>query len=140
MLGWQLAPRNAGSARGGASLVTETIGTARDCGWAGLIIARMDSGYYGAGVIAAIRAAGARFSVTVPVNSSARAEIAAISEDAWTGIRYPRAIWDDQAGRWASDAEVAEIEYTAFASKSKAQQVTALLIVRRVRALNGKAA
>jgi hypothetical protein len=131
---------NAASARGAASLVKEAIGTARDCGCAGLIIARMDSGYYGADVIAAIRAAGARFSVTVPMNTSVRAAIAAIGEDAWTGIRYPRAIWDDQAGRWVSDAEIAEIQYAAFASKKKEQQVTARLIVRRVRALNPRAA
>jgi hypothetical protein len=130
---------NAASARGAASLAKEAVGTARDCGCTGLVIARMDSGYYGADVIAAIRAAGARFSVTVPMNSSIRTAITAISEDAWTGIKYPRAIWDDQAGRWVSDAEIAEIEYTAFASK-KNRQVTARLIVRRVRAVNDRAA
>jgi hypothetical protein len=37
-----------------------------------------------------------------------------------------------------SDAEVAEIPYTAFASK-KGQAITARLIVRRVRDLNHKA-
>jgi hypothetical protein len=36
-------------------------------------------------VIAAIRRAGTRFSVTVPVNASVRAAIAAIGEDTWTG-------------------------------------------------------
>ena len=76
---------SAASARGAASLVTEAVGTSRDCGCTGLIIVRMDSGYYGAGVIAAIRAAGARFSVTAPMNSSIRAAIAAIGEDAWSG-------------------------------------------------------
>jgi hypothetical protein len=130
---------NAASARGAASLAKEAIGTARDCGCTGLVITRMDSGYYSSGVITAIRAAGARFSVTVPMNASVRTAIAAIPENAWTGIKYPRAIWDDQAGRWVSDAEVAEIEYTAFTSKKKEQQVTARLIVRRVRALNDKA-
>ena len=49
-------------------------------------------------------------------------------------IRYPRAIWDDQLRAWISDAEVAEIAYTAFTSK-KGQAVTARLIVRRVRDL-----
>jgi hypothetical protein len=130
---------NAASGRGAASLVKEVIGTARGCGCTGIIIVRLDSGYYSAAVASAIRSAGARFSVTVPVNASVRAAIAAIGEDAWTGIRYPRAIWDDQLGCWVSDAEVAEIEYTAFTSK-KNQQVTARLIVRRVRDLNKKAA
>ena len=44
------------------------------------------------------------------------------------------------AGGWVSDAEVAEIQYTAFTSKKKDEQVTARLIVRRVKTLNKKAA
>jgi len=98
----------------------------------------VDSAYYSASVINAIRSQGARFSVTVPMNSSVRAAIAAIPEDAWTAIRYPQAIWDDQLDCWISDAEVAEAEYTAFTSK-KGQEVTARLIVRRVRDQNRKA-
>ena len=43
--------------------------------------------------------------------------IAAIPETAWTPIRYPRAIWDDQLRRWVSDAQVAEMKYTVFTSK-----------------------
>ena len=129
---------NAASARGAASLAVQAIGTARQCGCTGTIIVRLDSAYYNAAVIGAVRGHGARFSVTVPMNSSIRAAIAAIGEDAWTAIRYPRAIWDDQLGCWISDAEVAETGYTAFASK-KGQAVTARLIVRRVRDLNNKA-
>ncbi len=56
------------------------------------------------------------------MNSSVRAAIAAIPEGAWTAIRYPEAIWDDQLDCWISDAEVAETEYTAFASKRKARR------------------
>jgi Transposase DDE domain group 1 len=130
---------NAASARGAASLAACAIGTARDCGCAGTIIVRLDSAYYNAAVTGAIRRGGARFSVTAPVNASIRAAIAAIPEDAWTAIKYPRAIWDDQLGAWISDAEVAEAQYTAFASK-KGQAVTARLIVRRVRDLNKQAA
>jgi Transposase DDE domain group 1 len=130
---------NAASARGAASLAVQAIGTARDCGCTGTIIVRLDSAYYNAAIIGAVRRAGARFSVTVPMNSSIRAAIAAIGEDAWTPIRYPRAIWDDQLQAWISDAEVAEVRYTAFASK-KGQAVTARLVVRRVRDLNKKAA
>ena len=126
---------NAASARGAASLAVQAVGTARDCGCTGTIIVRLDSAYYNAAVIGAVRGQGARFSVTVPVNSSIRAAIAAIGEDAWTAIRYPHAVWDDQLDCWISDAEVAEAEYTAFASK-KGQAVTARLIVRRVRDLN----
>jgi hypothetical protein len=130
---------NAASARGAASLAVRAVGTARDCGCTGTIIVRLDSAYYNAAVIGAVRGQGARFSVTAPVNSSIRAAIAAIGEEGWTAIRYPRAVWDDQLDCWISDAEVAETQYTAFASK-KGQAVTARLIVRRVRDLNNKAA
>jgi hypothetical protein len=129
---------NAASARGAASLAVQAIGTARQCGCTGTIIVRLDSAYYNAAVIGAVRGQGARFSVTAPANSSIRAAIAAIGDDAWTAIRYPRAIWDDQLDCWISDAEVAETGYTAFASK-KGQAVTARLIVRRVRDLNTRA-
>ena len=56
-----------------------------------------------------------------------------------TAIKYPRAIWDDQPRGLDSDAQVAEVPYTAFTSK-KGQAVTARLIVRRVRDLNKQAA
>jgi hypothetical protein len=130
---------NAASARGAASLAARAIGTARDCGCTGTIVVRLDSAFYNAAVIGAVRRGGAFFSVTAPMNASIRAAIAAIPEHAWTPIRYPRAIWDDQLGAWISDAEVTEVPYTAFASK-KGQAVTARLIVRRVRDLNKQAA
>ena len=130
---------NAGSARGAAGLAAEAIGTARECGCTGKILVRMDSAYYNAAVIGTIRRNQACFSVTVPMNSSVRAAIAAIPDDAWTAIEYPQAIWDDQLDCWVSDAEVAETGYAAFTSKPKNQQVTARLIVRRVRARNEKA-
>jgi hypothetical protein len=131
---------NAGSARGAAGLTAEAIAAARECGCTGKIVVRYDSAYYNSAVIGTARRNGAYFSVTVPVNSSIQAAIAGISEDAWTGIAYPQALWDDQLDCWVSDAEVAEIQYTAFTSKPKKQQVTARLIVRRVRARNEKAA
>jgi Transposase DDE domain group 1 len=130
---------SAGSARGAASLAAEAITTARAAGCTAMIVVRMDSAYYAAAVIAAIRAAGAFFSVTVRMDTRVRAAIAGIGEGAWTPIRYPKAIWDEDQQRWVSDAEVAEVPYTAFTSK-KGQEVTARLIVRRVRDLNRKAA
>jgi len=87
---------NAASARGAASFAAGAITTAREAGCTGLLVVRMDSAYYAAKVIAAIRRAGARFSVTVPMDPKVKAAIAAIPEDAWTAIKYPRAIWDDQ--------------------------------------------
>jgi hypothetical protein len=131
---------NAPSSRGAEGLAAQAIGTARDCGATGTIVVRMDSAYYTAAVIAAIRRNGARFSVTAPVSAAIRAAITGIAEDAWKPVKYPQAIWDDQLGCWVSDAEVAETGYTAFTSKKKELQVTARLIVRRVRDKNPKAA
>jgi Transposase DDE domain group 1 len=130
---------NANSARGAARFAAEAIATARSAGCGGLVMVRADSAYYSAAFCDAVRRAGARFSVTVTMDPKIAAAIAAIGETAWTGIRYPRAIWDDQLRCWVSDAGVAEIEYTAFASK-KSQAITARLIVRRVRDRNKHAA
>jgi hypothetical protein len=129
---------NAASARGAAGLAARAVATARDCGCAGMIIVRADPAFCRAEIIAAVRRGGARFSVTIPMNRKVRAAAAAIGEDAWTPVRYPRAVRDDRLRCWISDAEVAETQYTAFAS-SKGQAVTARLIVRRVRDQNVKA-
>jgi Transposase DDE domain group 1 len=137
--GTRLRGGNAASARGAASMITEGVATARSTGCSGTLIVRMDSAFYGAPAVQAARQAGAYFSVTVRADPKVRAAIAAISEDAWTPIRYPRAVFDDQLGRWVSDAEVAETRYTAFTRK-KGQAITARLIVRRVKDQNKKTA
>ncbi|MGW1783897.1 IS1380 family transposase [Streptomyces sp. NPDC002143] len=124
------------SARGAAAFVAETIRTARACGASGLLVLRADSAFYGADVINACRALGARFSITRRMNASVKATIARIDEDAWTPIKYPQAVWDEEGQCWISDAEIAEIRYTAFTSKPKKQQVTARLIARRVKRLS----
>jgi DDE family transposase len=137
--GTRLRGGNASSARGAASMITEAVTTARTAGCTGTLIVRMDSAFYGFPACSAARRARACFSVTVRMDPKVRAAIAAIGEQAWTPIRYPRAIWDDQLGRWISDAQVAEVTYTAFTSK-KGQAMTARLIVRRVKDLSKKTA
>jgi hypothetical protein len=100
---------------------------------------RADSAFYGADIVNSCRALGARFSITVRMNASVKAAVARIDEDAWTPIKYPKAVWDEEGQCWISDAEIAETTYTAFTSKPKKQQVTARLIVRRVKRLNAGA-
>jgi Transposase DDE domain group 1 len=129
---------NAASARGAASFAAEAVATARATGCAGILVARADSAFYSAAFTGAVRRAGAFFSVTVQMNPHVRTAIATIGEDAWTPVKYPRAIWDDQLRCWVSDAQVAEIPYTAFTSK-KNKAITARLIVRRVKDINRKA-
>ena len=129
----------ANSARGAARFAAEAIGAARAAG-----VQRADRGAGGlvvllGRVLRRCAQGGARFSVTVNMDPKVTAAIATIPEQAWTPIRYPQAIWDDQIRCWVSDAQVAETEYTTFTSK-KGQEMTARLIVRRVRDLNKKAA
>jgi hypothetical protein len=129
------------SARGAGKLVAEALTTARACGAGGsdrtgLVLARADSAFYCHDMVAAARRGGACFSITARMNPAVQRAIAAIGEDAWIPIRYPRAVWDDEGQCWISDAEVAEIEFTAFTSRRKADHVTARLIVRRVKRLN----
>ena len=119
LTGTRLRGGTANSARGAGSFVAAQIGAARAAGATGELIVRMDSGFYTAAAIAACRRGGARFSVTARMDRKIRRTIAAIPEHAWTGIRYPQAIFDEQEQRWISDAEVAETCYTAFASRRR---------------------
>jgi hypothetical protein len=134
LVGTRLRGGTANSARGAASFTAEAITTARHAGATGLLIARMDSAFYAGAPIAACRRAGVRFSVTARRDTKIVKAIAGIPENTWTPIRYPNAIFDEDEQRWISDADVAEIGYTAFTSKNK-HRVTARLIVRRVRRL-----
>ncbi|MGH3636137.1 MAG: IS1380 family transposase, partial [Mycobacterium sp.] len=124
------------SARGAARLVADALATAGRCGAGRLVILRADSAYYNHDVIAAAQRAGARFSVTARMDKAVRRTIATIDEDAWTPIHYPNAIWDEDEQRLVSDAEVAEIEFTAFTSRRKSEHIDGRLIVRRVKRLN----
>jgi hypothetical protein len=130
----RLRAGNAGSARGACWQVAEAIGTARACGAAGLIVVRMDSAFYAKKTIWACRRNRARFSVTTRMDAKIRAVCAGIDEHAWVDIKYPQAVWDEDEGRWISDAQIAETRYTAFEGTRHA--VTARLIVRRVRRLD----
>jgi len=76
----------ANSARGAASLAAEAISAARQAGCTGQLVFRIDSAYYSAAVLGAIRRGGARFSVTVRMDPKIRAAIAAIPGSP----RYPR--------------------------------------------------
>jgi Transposase DDE domain group 1 len=126
---------NAASTRGAASLVAEAINTARAAGVTGLIVVRADSAFYNGAFISACRRNGAHFSVTARMTPPIRRAIAGIDEGAWTAIEYPNAVYDEQTGDWISDAEIAEVPYTAFAS-TPAPRTDGRLIVRRVRERN----
>ncbi len=114
-------------------MITEAINTVKALG-ARTIVCRGDSAFGNGKVIAAVLNAGARFSFVLTKSRPVLRAIGAIGEDAWIPVRYPGAVTDPDTGEWISDAEVAEIAYTAFAGTP--YEITARLIVRRVRDRN----
>ena len=72
------------------------------------------------------------------MNPTVLTAISGIAESAWTPIHYPNAIWDEDEQRLVSDAEVAEVPFTAFTSRRKSEHISGRLIVRRVKRLNAK--
>ncbi|MFC3351023.1 IS1380 family transposase, partial [Streptomyces echinoruber] len=129
----RLRKGSAGSGKGAASLLREALATVRAMGITARIVVRADSAFFSHKVVAVCRKAGARFSLAVAVTKTIRTAIETMTEDAWTPIKYTNAVWDEQEERWVSDAEIAEIPFTAFTSKKKAFHTTARLIVRRVK-------
>ncbi len=129
----RLRKGNTASATGCGRLLAQALNTARAAGVTGRVLVRADSAYYGWALAGTALRHGAWFSVTARMTSSVTKAIARIDEQAWTAIRYPNAIFDEQERRWVSDAEVAEIEFVAFTGRRKAEHVTCHLVVRRVR-------
>jgi hypothetical protein len=129
--GMRLRAGKTGSAKGAGRMVAQAIVTTRAAGCDGEILVRGDSAFGGRAVVGACRRHGARFSLVLTKNPAVARAITSIPDDAWTPVRYPGAVRDPDNGAWISDAEVAEIAYTAFASTK--DRVTARLIVRRVK-------
>lgn len=103
------------------------------------VLTRADSAFCShENVTTAIRH-GAWFSFTIPQWATVQRAIAEIGEDAWTRIEYPNATVDEETGELISDAEVAEVPFTAFVSRKKEEQIACRLVVRRVKRLNENA-
>ena len=129
--GMRLRAGKTNSARGAGRMVAQAISTARDLGANRNILVRGDSAYGNRKVVRACVGAGAQFSLVMTRNAALDRSINAIDDEAWTPVSYPGAVRDPDTGAWISDAEVAEIPYTAFASTT--DRITARLIVRRVK-------
>jgi hypothetical protein len=126
---------NTASAAGTARMLAQAISTARSAGVRSQILCRADSAYYGWAFVGTAVRAKAWFSVTARMDPKVKTAIAGIEESAWQAIQYPNAIWDEIEQRWVSHAEVAEVPFTAFTGRRKAEHVTCRLIVRRVKRL-----
>ena len=142
----RLRKGSCGSPRGAKRLVTDALTTVKKLrnqtvsrASTARTLLRMDSAFYGRGpVLAAVRG-GADVSVTVRLDKRVKAAIAAIPADAWQPIEYTDAVYDQATRQWVSRAEVAEIDFTAFAAQKKADHVPGRLVVRRIPDLNPKA-
>jgi hypothetical protein len=131
LAGVRLRAGRAGSAKGAASLLTEAINTAAAAGAdPASILVRGDSAYCNGKTVAAVVKTGAAFSFSIIRNPAVDAAIATIGEQQYTPVRYPGAVIDPDTGQLISDAQVAEVEYTAFADSR--HRITGRLIVRRV--------
>lgn len=131
----RLRKGNTASAKGAGRLLAQAITTARAAGVRGQILSRADSAYYGWAFVGTAIRHKAWFSVTARMTKTVTAAIASIPADAWAPIKYPNAIYDEAEQRWVSDAEVAEIGFTAFTGRRKHEHVTCRLVVRRVKRL-----
>ncbi|OZE80775.1 IS1380 family transposase [Rhodococcus sp. 15-649-1-2] len=133
-----------GSARGAARMIADTLTTVErlreaatktSTHTAGALpkpLLRADSAFFGYPSIGAALRGGADVSITTGLNSVIKTAISSIDDDAWTPIRYTNALYDTEADRWISVAEVAEIPFTAFESQKKARHVRGRLVVRRI--------
>lgn len=136
ILGARLRSGNRSNGEGSGWYFPRLLATARRAGFTDGLMLRADSGYYGRDLVLAARRAGVRFSIGAKQNAGIKAAIASIDPAAWVPIRYPGAIWDETQHCWISQAQIAEIPYTAFTNGPTRQHVTARLIVRRVAAHN----
>src|SRR4051794_13067412 len=104
---------NTSSAAGAGRLLAQAVTAARAAGVSGRVLAPADSAFYGWAFVGAALRHDAWFFVTARMTPSVRAAISGIAETAWIPIRYPHAIWEAAEQRWVSDAEVAEVGFTA---------------------------
>jgi hypothetical protein len=129
--GMRLRAGKTGSGKGAGRMVAQAIVTARAAGASGKILVRGDSAYGSRAVVRACRRGNAEFSLVMTKNRAIQRAIASIPDTAWTPVRYPGAVRDPDTGAWISDAEVAEVSYTAFAATP--DRITARLVIRRVK-------
>ena len=135
----RLRKGSTGSPRGAKRLVGDAVRTSRRLlAKTQPVLVRMDSAFYGRGPVHAALAGGAEVSVTVRMDKAVKAAITGISEDAWTTIEYTDAVFDETSGKWISRAEVAEVDFTAFAAQKKSEQVPGRLVVRRIPDFNAE--
>ncbi|MEC5171280.1 IS1380 family transposase [Glaciihabitans sp. GrIS 2.15] len=140
IVGQRLRRGACGSPRGAARMVRDALATIKRLnGMASArVLLRADSAFYGYATMSAAINAGAAVSVTARMDLAVKRAIATIPDDAWETIEYTDAIYDEDTKSWISNAEVAEILFTAFTSRKQSEHITGRLVVRRIPELNKK--
>ncbi|MET4783752.1 IS1380 family transposase [Glaciihabitans sp. UYNi722] len=130
-----------GSPRGAGKLTSDALATIKRLRGTNTarILARFDSAFYGYATINAAIKAGAAVSVTARMDPAIKRAIGTIPDGGWEAIEYTDAIYDETSKTWISNAEVAEIAFTAFTSRKKSEHIIGRLVVRRIPELNKKA-
>lgn len=137
--GSRLRKGSTGSPRGAGKFVADILATVRrlrSVTASGPVLLRADSAFYGYAVVSAAQRAGAKVSITARMEPAVKRAIATIADDAWTTIQYTNAILDEATGSWISTAQVAEVSFTAFTGRKKAERIEGRLVVRRIPELN----
>jgi len=141
IIGQRLRRGACGSPRGAARLIRDALACVKRLRGttAARVLFRADSAFYGYACFKAAITAGAAVSVTARMDPAIKKAIASIEDQAWEAIEYTNALYDEDTKTWISTAEVAEIAFTAFTSRKKAEHITGRLVVRRIPDLNKKA-
>jgi hypothetical protein len=140
IIGQRLRRGACGSPRGAGRLIRDALATIRRLHGVkdSRVLFRADSAYYGFASVNAAITAGAAVSVTARMDPAIKRAIQAIPDDAWEAIEYTDAIYDEETKTWISNAEVAEVPFTAFRSRKKSEHIVGRLVVRRIPELNKK--
>ena len=125
--------RSGSSQRCHEHFVGEALARVRRLAADATVTVRADAGFFSYGMIAAIGAHGASYSITVPQNAKGKAAVAAVDEDAWAPIAYTR----------GGEAQVAETTIEAGRRGGKlrgrdGERAELRLIVRRSRLLGAQ--
>lgn len=88
ILNLRMRKGSAGSARGAAHFIRETIRSVRRCGATGPLTLRADSAFFSHSVVQACLDLGVEFSITAKLDKGVVPAIATIAEDSWKPIPY----------------------------------------------------
>ena len=127
----RLRKGSAHSSRGATRLIRDGLSVLRRSSLGGRQVwLRADSGFYSHQIAELIENQQGWVSLTIKTSQPVRAAIATIKDDAWTNIKYPQAMWDEDTHTWVSQAQIAETSFVAFGSTK--HRLPARLVIRRI--------